>query len=175
MIKQIKPEIAKKWLESKEACIIDVRELSEHKAQSIKGSCLVPLGEINQYKIPQEFRDKKIILHCQRGGRSSRACAQLINENPNLDIYNLEGGILGWSECGLETSRAKDCAKCTMSLERQVRLTAGLLVFAGCLLAIFVDYKFIALPTFVGFGLAFTAIIDWCGMAKVLAIMPWNK
>lgn len=175
MIKQIRPEIAKKLFEAKEACIIDVRELSEHQAQSIKGACLIPLGQLSEAKIPQEFRGKKIIFHCQRGGRSSRACAQILNENPNLDIYNLEGGILGWSESGLETARAKGGTKSVMSIERQVRLTAGMLVFIGCLLTIFVDYKFLALPTFAGFALAFTAIIDWCGMAKLLSLMPWNK
>ncbi len=175
MIKQIKPEIAKQWLESKEACIIDVREHSEHQHQSIKGSCLIPIGQISEDKIPHEFRDKKIILHCQRGGRSSRACTQLLSENPALDIYNLEGGILGWSERGLETSRPHEGAKFSMSIERQVRLTAGLLVFVGCLLTFFVNFNFIALPAFIGFGLMFTAIIDWCGMAKFLSKMPWNK
>ncbi len=173
MIKQIKPQQAKELLEKGEACIIDVRELSEHKAQSIRGACLIPIGEISAEKIPQQFINKKIILHCQRGGRSSRACSQLIQENPALDIYNLEGGILGWSESGLATACATN--KPVMSLERQVRLTAGAMVFAGSFLAIIVDPIFIIVPLFIGFGLAFTAIIDWCGMAKILAMMPWNK
>ncbi len=173
MIKQIKPQEAKELLAKNEACIIDVRELSEHQAQSIKGSYLIPIGQISENKIPKEFLDKKIILHCQRGGRSSRACAQLLQENPDLDIYNLEGGILNWSECKLETACAKD-AKCKMSIEIQVRLTAGLLVFVGSILTIFIP-AFIILPLFVGLGLIATAMLDWCGMAKVLIKMPWNK
>ena len=176
MLKQINPKIAKEWLDQNECCIIDVREPSEHQNQSIKGSHLIPLGQLSADKIPQQFKNKKIVMHCQRGGRSSRACAQLMQENPDLNIYNLEGGILGWSECGLDTACANGSQKkCTMSIERQVRLTAGLIVFVGCVLAIIVDPIFIALPAFAGFALSFTAIIDWCGMAKVLAAMPWNK
>jgi rhodanese-related sulfurtransferase len=173
MIKNLKAEVAKEWIENGDACLIDVRELSEHKAQSIKGSCLIPSGKFCENELPADAKKKKIIIHCQRGGRASRACAQLMKENPELDVYNLEGGILGWAEQGFET--ATSSKKAVMSLERQVRLSAGILVFVGCILAIFVNFSFIAIPAFVGFGLAFTAIIDWCGMAKILAYMPWNQ
>src|SRR3989338_881640 len=173
MIKQVKPQQAQEWLNNGEACIIDVRELSKHKAQSIKGSSLIPSGEFCAEKIPSQFHNKKIVIHCQRGGRASRACQKLMDENPKFDVYNLEGGILSWAESGLETACTSDVT--TMSIERQVRLTAGSLVFLSCILAILVDPIFIIIPTFVGFGLAFTAIIDWCCMSKLLAMMPWNK
>ncbi len=173
MIKQITPEIAKELLENKEACLIDVREKYEHDNQSIKGSVLIPLDEIASNKIPQNYKDKKIIIHCQKGGRASKACEKLLEENPNLDIYNLEGGILNWTNCGNQTI-CKNEGKKTMSIERQVRLSAGLLVFIGAILS-FVNFNFIAIPLIIGFGLVFTAIIDWCGMAKILMKMPWNK
>jgi len=34
---------------------------------------------------------------------------------------------------------------------------------------------FYALSAFVGAGLLFAGLTDWCGMAMLLAKMPWNR
>ena len=44
-------------------------------------------------------KDKKLVLHCRSGKRSLTAGAKLLEENPNLEIYNLEGGIIAWNNC----------------------------------------------------------------------------
>jgi predicted small integral membrane protein len=62
-----------------------------------------------------------------------------------------------------------------MSLERQVRIAAGTLVFIGSLLGYFIHPAWIGLSGFVGAGLVFAGITDTCGMAMVLARMPWNN
>jgi len=38
--------------------------------------------------------------------RGKTACEKLLNENPKLDIYNLEGGIAAWEKAGLEIEKA---------------------------------------------------------------------
>jgi hypothetical protein len=43
------------------------------------------------------------------------------------------------------------------------------------LLAHFVNIHFIWLSGFVGAGLVFAGITDFCGMGLLLARMPWNK
>jgi hypothetical protein len=43
------------------------------------------------------------------------------------------------------------------------------------LLARFVDFRFIWLSGFVGAGLIFAGVTDFCGMGLLLARMPWNK
>jgi len=48
-------------------------------------------------------------------------------------------------------------------------------VFAGALLALIVHPYFAAIPAFVGAGLMFAGITDTCGMALILARMPWNQ
>ena len=62
-----------------------------------------------------------------------------------------------------------------ISLERQVRIAAGAIVFTGVLLARFVNFDFIWLSGFVGAGLVFAGITDFCGMGLLLAKLPWNK
>jgi hypothetical protein len=86
------------------------------------------------------------------------------------DVVVLEGGITAWAGAGLPVVRGRK----TMSLERQVRIAAGALVFIGSVFGYFVNPAFIALSAFVGAGLVFAGITDTCGMAMMLAKMPWN-
>jgi hypothetical protein len=62
-----------------------------------------------------------------------------------------------------------------ISLERQVRIGAGLLVLLGALLGWLVHPAFFALSAFIGAGLVFAGVTDWCGMGMLLAKMPWNN
>jgi rhodanese-related sulfurtransferase len=84
----------------------------------------------------------------------------------------VEGGTLGWAEAGLPVNRGETKV---ISLERQVRIAAGALVLGGVLLARFLDPAFIWLSGFIGAGLVFAGITDWCGMGMLIAKAPWNQ
>ncbi len=62
-----------------------------------------------------------------------------------------------------------------MSLERQVRIAAGFLVFTGVILGATVNSSFYGLSGFVGAGLMFAGITDTCMMGMLIVRMPWNK
>jgi hypothetical protein len=62
-----------------------------------------------------------------------------------------------------------------ISLERQVRIGAGTLVLMGVVLGWWVHPAFFGLAAFVGAGLVFAGVTDWCGMGMALARMPWNR
>lgn len=64
--------------------------------------------------------------------------------------------------------------KTRWSLERQVRLGAGLLVLTGAGLALTVNVNWLFLSAFAGLGLTFAGLTDICPMAEILAKMPWN-
>ncbi|MFN4101599.1 MAG: DUF2892 domain-containing protein, partial [Pararhodobacter sp.] len=66
-------------------------------------------------------------------------------------------------------------AKAPLPMNRQVQITAGLLTLTGVLIGTFVHPAGYALAGFIGAGLTFAGISGWCGMANVLAVMPWNK
>ena len=83
----------------------------------------------------------------------------------------LEGGVTAWEQAGLPVKRGKT----VLSLERQVRVAAGLLVLTGVVLGFLVHPAFFGLAAFVGAGLTFAGLTDWCGMAMLLAKMPWNQ
>lgn len=88
----------KKWLKNDEAVLIDVRELTEYQESKIDQAHLIPLGEISINSLP-DFKNKKLVLHCRSGKRSFNGCNKLLEENPKLEIYNLEGGIIAWNNC----------------------------------------------------------------------------
>ena len=87
------------------------------------------------------------------------------------DLTLVEGGTQGWVDAGLEAVRGEKA----ISLERQVRIAAGTLVFIGTLLGYFVHHYWLGVPAFVGAGLVFAGVTDTCGMGMMLAKMPWNR
>lgn len=94
---------------------------------------------------------------------------------PNMIV--IEGGIMACEICGHEVDGyAASQSKTTRppSLERQVRICAGLLVMIGALLSLFINPLFGIIPLAVGSGLVFSGITDRCGMALFLAKAPWN-
>lgn len=86
-------------------------------------------------------------------------------------LTNVTGGTNAWIEAQLPVDEGKG----VISIERQVRIGAGMFVFIGVLLGAFVNPLWLILPGFAGAGLAFAGITDFCGMGLVLAKMPWNK
>lgn len=87
--------------------------------------------------------------------------------------YVLDGGLDGWKKAGLATRADR---KAPLEIMRQVQITAGSIVVAGAILAATVNPAFIWLSAFIGAGLAvFAGSTGWCGMAKMLAVMPWNR
>ena len=84
----------------------------------------------------------------------------------------VEGGMAAWEKMGLPVERGPSAV---ISIERQVRIGAGALVLIGTVLAWIVHPGFIVVPGFVGAGLVFAGITDYCGMGRVLCKMPWNR
>lgn len=159
-----------RWLYEGNVVLVDVREPAEHKAQSITGSCLVPLDSVSAGTLP-EHAGKKLVVHCQSGRRGATAAEKLSRENPGLEIYNLEGGITAWWEAGYAVSGAG----AFLPLDRQVQLTVGLAVLTGSLLGYYVSPAFFLLSGFFGAGLVFAGLTGYCGLARLMAKMPWNR
>ncbi|HEU5047577.1 MAG TPA: rhodanese-like domain-containing protein [Rickettsiales bacterium] len=161
----------KRWLESGEAVVVDVREPGEYEAECIEGAALVPLATICKQRLPIAS-GKKLVVHCRSGKRGASACEKLLAEDPALEIYHLEGGLSAWEQAGFEVKRS---GKFFLPLDRQVQLTIGLCVLLGSLLTYFVNPLFVLLTGFFGAGLTFAGLSGFCGLAMVMAKMPWNR
>jgi hypothetical protein len=113
---------------------------------------------------------KKICVICESGGRSRKAALTLI-EMGESEILDVQGGTRAWVDARLPIDEGKG----VISLDRQVRITAGLIVVLGVVLGYFVSSNWFLLSGFVGAGLMFAGITDTCGLAMMLGKMPWNK
>ncbi len=153
-----------------DAILIDVREPIEHAAERIEGAVLMPLGQFDPDAIHQQYPGKQVVFHCVGGKRSAKACQWFDPQGPT---YHLAGGIEAWKQAGHAT--IKPAKPSAIPIMRQVQITAGLLVLIGLTLGHFVAIPFYLLSAFVGCGLVFAGISGWCGMAKLLAKMPWNR
>jgi rhodanese-related sulfurtransferase len=170
---EINIDTAHQLLESGRAVLVDVRESDEHAREHIEGSTLVPLSRFDPGQVPQS--DGTVVLYCRSGRRSLEARAHLLNAWPQSgrpEVYSMAGGILAWRKAGLPV---KVNPKAPLPIMRQVQMTAGALVFIGTILGITVSPWFLIIPAFVGAGLVFAGLSGLCGMAAVLAWMPWNR
>lgn len=151
------------------ADVVDVRTPGEYAAVHAEGARLVPLSDLEPTKLAAA-RTGTIYLICKSGRRAMTAAEKCVAAGVS-DVAVVEGGTDGWVAAGLPVVRGKG----TLSLERQVRIVAGLTVLTGVALGWFVHPWFYGLSAFVGVGLAFAGITDSCGMAMMLARMPWNS
>jgi glyoxylase-like metal-dependent hydrolase (beta-lactamase superfamily II) len=152
------------------ASVIDVRTDMEHEAEKIAGSRVIPLDQVRNRADEVRAAPAPRLLLCRTGNRAEIARATL-EELGVGGLVVVSGGIEAYRAAGGETVKGVQ----RMSLERQVRVAAGTLVLLGIALALFVHPAFVGLSAFVGAGLVFAGLTDWCGMGLLLARAPWNR
>ena len=151
--------------------LIDVRTAAEFESAHIPGSYNVPLDQMPEHR--EELRSRltgPAVLVCRSGARARQA-EQVLREVDLPALHVLEGGLAAWEQAGLPVKRGRQ----TWSMERQVRGVAGGLVLTGVLGSAITWSPLKWLAAFVGGGLLFSALTDTCGMAALLARLPWNR
>ncbi len=169
-ISKVDPQTLKRWIESDEVFILDVREPFEHQAINIHQSQNVPLSTVSAQSIP-DVQDRKLILHCKMGSRSQQAARKLAEAG--IDCYCLEGGIDAWKAAGLPTGGT---GKAILDVQRQVFIIVGIMILAGSVLAMVTgNVWWVLLAALPGAGLINAGVSGFCPLAKVVGMMPWNK
>lgn len=157
----------------KNAIILDVRTPLEHKEIALRQPHLFEeLDKLNAkefIKIHKIGDKQDLYILCRTGKRATKA-AMAFEAAGVKNVAIIKGGIEEAQVEGAEVVKTE-----VFSMERQVRLAAGILIVLGILLGIFITQWFYLLPLFVGMGLISAGITNWCGMAMLLAKMPWNN
>lgn len=164
-------DLSRSLQSDKNIALIDVRTPAEHGEVHIEGSKLMPLDRLDPAAMKEATAGaEQCVIICRSGQRAEQAYQKLAAAGcGNLAV--LEGGVTAWESAGLPVKRGQKA----MSLERQVRVAAGSLVLVGAALGTWVHPGFYGISAFVGAGLVFAGVTDWCGMAMLLAKMPWNQ
>lgn len=152
------------------AKLIDIRDADEYAREHIPVAQSVPLDTL-----PAGLKagaGDTIIFHCQSGARTSGNADRLTRAASPAQAFVIEGGIQGWKQAGLQTVEDRSQP---LPLMRQVQIAAGLLILCGVVLGYSVSGGFFLLSGFVGAGLLFAGVTGFCGMARLLRVMPWNR
>ena len=159
-----------------EPVIIDVREQDEFAAEHIPGSIWVPLSQFGRSApgVLQSLAGRRITLMCRSGNRAKLAMEQIeqLGFGGQLSAEVYPGGILEWARQGKTVETRKSAP---LPIMRQVQLAAGLVVLVSAMLSLYVDRRIVWVAAFVGAGLSFAGLTGFCGLARLLAVMPWNK
>ncbi len=170
MTQTITPQELKQMVEKGESLqLVDVRGPGEFASGHVPRAVNLPMEQVER-RLDDLGVDDPIVLICQSGQRACLTEELLRPHRRNLLL--LDGGTTAWEQSGLPVVRS---ASSRWSIERQVRLTAGLLVLTGSLLTVLGLGSWVYLSLLIGAGLTFAGLTGFCGMASLFGLMPWNK
>ena len=165
----ISPQAARQLLEQG-AVLVDIRAADEYARERITGARHMPLDQLRDGQ--HAFAEASAVIYHCRGGQRTLMNAETLADCVSCQAYMLEGGLDAWKRAGLqvETDRSQP-----LELQRQVQIAAGSLVVLGVVLGYALSPWLFLLSGFVGAGLIFAGISGFCGMARLLLKMPWNR
>ncbi len=156
------------------ACdVIDVRTRPEHEGARIDGVPVSPLDELD----PGAFLGARsrpaapLYVLCQSGARAAKAAEKFKKAGFDGCVV-IEGGLQAWMDAGLPVARGHSRV---LPLMRQVQVVVGAVSTTGSVLAMAVHPYFALVPLMMGAGLLFAGFSGTCGLALLLAWMPWNR
>ncbi|MFE0509127.1 rhodanese-like domain-containing protein [Streptomyces sp. NPDC058964] len=158
-----------------ELTVIDVRTPGEYAGGHIPGALNIPLDQLERAlpDIRTAAQRADVLVVCASGARSENAC-RILAEN-GVHTATLAGGTGAWAAHGHDLQRPEGTRKATWGMERQVRLVAGSIVLIGLALGEVVHPAFRLLSAGIAGGLVYSAVTNTCGMAAMLARLPYNR
>ncbi len=165
----VSPEMVQKWIADGDAVLVDVREDFEHATEWIERARNHSLSKFDPEQLRQECGECRVVFHCRTGQRSAEAATKFGGEQ----VFHLQGGIEGWKAAGRPVQQSTNAPK--IDIMRQVQIVAGFFIVTGVALGTLVNPWLYGISAFVGCGLMFAGLSGWCGMAKLLSTLPWNK
>ncbi|MDJ0806698.1 MAG: rhodanese-like domain-containing protein [Gammaproteobacteria bacterium] len=156
--------------------LIDVRSPLEYKSGHVRGAISLPLDELEPSELERRTGTNSIgteiplYLTCQSGLRAQQA-ANKLQDAGYSNLVLMEGGTSAWEQAGLPMRRSGT----SLSLQQQVHITIGSLLILKVIFGFAVSELFFVFAALIGAGLITAGLTRWCGMAQLLARMPWNR
>ncbi len=153
--------------------ILDVRSRGEWESAHVDGAVLQPLDVLDRAQWSgREVSGPQapLFILCQAGGRAARAASVLSAAGVPCSV--IEGGLDAWKAAGLPVVFGKSKV---LPLMRQVQIVIGLVSGVGSALAVWNHPLFGLIPLAMGAGLLFAGLSGTCGLALLMARMPWNR
>lgn len=152
------------------ADLYDIREPAEYAREHIDGARLLPAGRLGR-ELPDRTPGRLAVFMCQSGMRTTENATRILGCISG-EVAMLDGGLEAWKRAGLPVIEDRSAP---LPLMRQVQIVAGSLVLLGVMLGFLLGPAWFGLAGFVGAGLVFAGLTGFCGMARLLAQLPWNR
>lgn len=166
----MKSDVLQERLKGGTAQVVDVRTGAEWRSGHIGEALHLPLDVILGGQLPDVPADgREMVIVCQSGVRAAKAQTFLQEKGIGADV--LDGGMNAWAEAGLPQAKEANA----VSLVRQVQMIVGLLNILGVVLGLGVSLWWLVIPVFAGAGLLIAGVTGTCGLALLLARLPWNR
>jgi glyoxylase-like metal-dependent hydrolase (beta-lactamase superfamily II)/rhodanese-related sulfurtransferase len=152
--------------------ILDVRTPGEFASLRIPGSVNVPFERLDPPALLARFgADTPLYCVCQTGTRSQLA-ADRLRAAGFTNVVHVDGGTNAWTSADLPLLRGE---RSVISLERQVRIAAGLISVLGIIAGAVINPAGYVVSALIGAGLVYAGVSNTCGMSMMLARLPWNQ
>jgi len=166
----LKPAEVAERLKAGRAILVDIRDPDEFARRHVRGSISQPLSGIEAANLQIE-PGREVVFTCRTGMRTGANCDRLAARVTG-PAFVLEGGVDAWTAAGLPVAEDR---RAPLELMRQVQIAAGSLVLVGVALGLLAHPAFFGLAALAGGGLVFAGASGFCGMARLLALAPWNR
>jgi rhodanese-related sulfurtransferase len=105
-VANVTPAEAVMLINRSNAVVVDVRDDTEFATGHIADARHIPLAQLaERIKEIQRYKDKPILVNCQVGARSAKAC-DILRANQFTQVNNLQGGLSAWLQAKLPVVRA---------------------------------------------------------------------
>ena len=100
-VTNLSPNDAVMLINRSNAVVLDVRDDAEFASGHITDAKHIPLAQLEE-RIAEirRFKDKPLLINCQAGVRSSKAC-DILRKHEFTKLYNLQGGLNAWLQAKL--------------------------------------------------------------------------
>lgn len=166
---RVTPQEARDAVAAGRSTLVDVRRYDDYLNGHADGAVCIPLAELER-RAGELPRDTPVDLVC-RLGNSSGIALQKLQALGFENAANVAGGMEAWKAAGLPVVKR---VRPPMSVERQTRLVVGTLVLLG-ILGSRAAPALLYVSAFMGCGLVFAGLTDWCGLSMLVAKAPWNR
>lgn len=100
-VPNLEPSEAVLMMNRSNALVLDVRDDAEFSAGHIADAKHIPLAKLEErIKELDKYKDKPVLVHCQGGVRSTKACS-ILRKHEFTKLHNLQGGLNAWTAAKL--------------------------------------------------------------------------
>lgn len=100
-VPNLSPAEAVMLINRSNAFVLDVREEAEFASGHIAGATHIPLKDLaSRLGELKKHQNKAVLVNCQRGARSAKAC-NILRQAEFTQVNNLQGGLSAWLDAKL--------------------------------------------------------------------------